>query len=606
MDHQIRSRFRRIMSAFGPPWAFWTLVAVAGGCAVFLLSQHILPCDDAYITFRHVKNLSDHGRMAWNLQGDPVLGSTTPGFILALTAFRGIFQIDEIDQAALYLNSGLQFFVVVLTYLIAIDLLRRPIPALLVAFLVGINGVNVYVYSEGFESAMLVVILLAGLYFVRLGWDSFAAGLASFAPLVRPEGILLTPLVWGYLIFKGRPRTKPFLFYLPIPLLWIVASIAYYGSPIPHPIHAKKKFPSIYAPYTGEDVSLIRRFPGVLSYAADVWRSPAGALLYAGAADPDPETTIQACRWWLMFLGLPLGLVAIALRPSGGAVSWAYPLMFLLFYGWIGYTRPWYFPSFVTFSILTLFCAWIRGLDLVRTALNRRPSARWATAGLHNLFPLLLFLVFLSANNYSVNRGQYDHEHRGRVFPPHPWGTMWDLWEVQRFHHYRSAAEYLNTHAVQPASVLVSEVGFLGYFYVGDVFDSVGLCTPEALQFYPPPEWDIRDPQGKLYTAANNFVPTNMVLTLKPTYVVNARLYIRNLLRPGSSFLSEYEEVTRLGRVWGEPVVIYRRRDLQASQKADQMFDTLSFPFGIESAPDRFRKEFMSAFVGMSVVRVDQ
>jgi hypothetical protein len=97
-----------------------------------------------------------------------------------------------------------------------------------------------------------------------------------------------------------------------------------------------------------------------------------------------------------------------------------------------------------------------------------------------------------------------------------------------------------------------------------------------------------------------------MVRVLKPTYVVNARLYIRNLLRPGSPFLSEYEEVARLGRVWGEPVVIYRRRDLQASQGANQIFDPLPFPLGIEIAPDRVRKEFMSPFVGMSVVRVDQ
>jgi hypothetical protein len=55
---------------------------VAAGA--FLLAQGLQPCDDAYITFRHARNLVRHLRPVWNLEGPPVLGSTSPAFVFLL------------------------------------------------------------------------------------------------------------------------------------------------------------------------------------------------------------------------------------------------------------------------------------------------------------------------------------------------------------------------------------------------------------------------------------------------------------------------------------------------------------------------------------------
>ena len=60
-------------------------VALFGVLVTYLvvLIRYAWLCDDAYITFRHAKNLVEAGRPAWNLTGDPVLGSTSP--VLAAT-----------------------------------------------------------------------------------------------------------------------------------------------------------------------------------------------------------------------------------------------------------------------------------------------------------------------------------------------------------------------------------------------------------------------------------------------------------------------------------------------------------------------------------------
>jgi hypothetical protein len=105
---------------------------------------------------------------------------------------------------------------------------------------------------------------------------------------------------------------------------------------------------------------------------------------------------------------------------------------------------------------------------------------------------------------------------------------------------------------------LISEVGFFGFFYHGNVIDGVGLCSPEALAYYPPPPSDVWNPDGSRTTESNNLVPTRMVFTLRPHYVVNAERYIRNLLQPGSPFVELYQRIGTSGVAWGSPVAIFQ------------------------------------------------
>jgi hypothetical protein len=567
MRDRIRPAVQSVTAAFGSKLLLGLVVAIALACALLLASQKLQPSDDAYITFRHVRNLLEHGRPAWNLSGNPVLGTTSPAFGLALALFCKATCVEQVHHAALLFNAFLHFLIVVVAYLVAKDLIGRAFPAIFMALLAGLNSPSLYIFSQGFESALLVVTLLAALYSLRRGHDRISLVLTSLAPLVRPEGVLLWPIVWGYVLAKKRFKKGHLLTFLVIPAVWLAVSIPYYGSPIPHAVLAKKKFPLIYQPYAGPEVNLLERLPGVFAGTARLWDEPAGPLLLDGTSTYQTDSAINRCRKWIILAGLPLGLLALPKRKDARLLYWVYPFAFLLLYGWLGHTKPWYFPSFILFSLLLLFGGWVCGVDWICHTLGQRKAIRAPRPVLLHALSCMLCAVFLTANSYTVNRGQFRFREKSAVFPSNPWNQMWDLWEKQRFYAYREAAEYLNEITGESGVAMISEVGVFGYFYAGDVIDTVGLCSPEALPFYPPPPWDIRDSSGNDYTKANNFTPTQMVMTLKPDFVVNSRFYVANLLRPDSPFLEAYDEIARLRRVWGEPILVFGRKSIPANER---------------------------------------
>ena len=86
----------------------------------------------------------------------------------------------------------------------------------------------------------------------------------------------------------------------------------------------------------------------------------------------------------------------------------------MLFYAWIGERQAWYFPSFLTFSIILLFYACAVTMDHVGKALGRfvnKPGLRVALPGISSA---LLLLLFMTANNYEWNFGEYPN--RGGFF----------------------------------------------------------------------------------------------------------------------------------------------------------------------------------------------
>jgi hypothetical protein len=529
-------------------------VGLGTAAGAFLLFQGLQPCDDAYITFRHARNLARHLRPAWNLEGPPVLGSTSPLFVFLLGGLGFVFRVDRVDELAFAVNAVLLAAVTVLGYLVARDLTGRAVPALLAAALVGFNSVNVYILSEGFEAGLLLAVLLAGLYLARTGRDGAAVLLASAAPLIRPEGLLLTPLVWGPILLLRRFRPRLLVLYTALPLAWLVFSTYYYGSPVPHSIRARSAMPSVFRPYDGGRVDLRHRLRAIVPETVDFARHEAGAYLLAGSHTLEEKGAGGVHPAFLTLLGLPALLLAVVRRPDARIVYLLYAPLFLVLYAWIGHREAWYFPSFVTFGVLTLFYGGVVTLDHAGAWLKQ------ATGRLPPALPVLawaaVFALLLTANNYALGRGQ---PFKAAVFARDPRGETLERAERERFNGYRRVAGVLNRRRDPPESALTSEVGIFGFFYRGEVIDTVGLCTPEALAFYPPPASDIWDDQGRPLTDADNLTPTRMVLELKPTYVVNGLGFIRNLLRPASPFPREYELVGSYGTVWGDPLLVFER-----------------------------------------------
>jgi hypothetical protein len=544
-----------IEGAFGSRRWAGAALGLAGLAAGFLLWQGLQPCDDAYITFRHARNLAAHLRPAWNLAGEPVMGSTAPAFVLLLGLPGLLAGGAHIESVALGVNAVLHGIVVLLAYLVTFDLLRRSFPALLAAILVAASSVNVFVFSLGFENAMLTATLLGSLWAARRGRPGVALMLASLAPLIRPEGLLVTPLVWAHVFLARRFRPAHVACFLLVPLLWLGLSCAYYGSPVPQPIVAKKKFPALYRPYRNAEVSLLERVPGLPAHIASLWSGEAERLLATGSETPGRLGLRGRLVLWLAIAGWLVLLGHLVRRRDGRLIYLLYGPLFLVLYAWIGRTEVWYWPSFVTLATLALFA----GLAHSLLALAERTRlSRWR---LGEAALLAAFVALLASNHYRLNRGPDTDSHKAALYAADPRGRAWRGYERERFESYQEAAGYLNRRSPAPGPALASEVGVFGYFYAGPVIDAVGICSPEALAFYPPPSWDIFDAKGRYRTWANNFVPTAMVTTLEPHYVVNSLVYIANLLRKGSPVPRCYRPARRLGRAWGQPVYILERAD---------------------------------------------
>lgn len=545
---------------FGSARVFLMVLIVAVASGGFLISQRPQPCDDAYITFRHVRNLIEHGRPSWNLHGAPVLGSTTPGYMFALAGPAFFFGSANLDWIALGINGAFQVLIVVFAFLILLDFGCGVFAALMGSTLVGVNSVNLMIFAQGFENAMFTAVMLAGLYLARVGACRLAILLASLAPLIRPEGVLVSGLVWSVLLFQRRCRLTLVPLFLLLPLLWMVFATIYYGSPIPQSLLAMKCFPAIYYPYQYCSVDVLERLPGLLSHVLHLWQDPAGPLLVHGMwKDPSPGL-LSGVRYAFVIAG---GLLAVgyALRKRANRLVYVlFPPFFLILFALLAYTKPWYYPSFVTTSLIAVCAGWFRAIEwFFPVFASHHPTFRLSHFQPASI--LAVALMLLSADRYGINEGQYDYAAKGVLFARHPFGKLWELWEDQRYYQYRSAAELLNARSDRDATALITEVGVFGFFYIGEVLDTVGLCSPEALEFYPPPPTDVWRADGQLYSKAETFAPTAIIVELRPDYVVNSRAYLAHLFRDDSQFLREYVEIAALGKVWGEPLLIYERRD---------------------------------------------
>ncbi len=208
--------------------------------------------DDAYIFFRYVENLVQHGELVFNL-GERVEGFTSPLWVLLLS-FTTWLGISPIYGAGLW---GTMFLLVLLwhTYLDAEACgLKFPFTwltpwALALSF-------HLMVWSvSGMETILFVLLLWLGLSQYRKDRVtnkvvSIQVGLwMALAALTRPEGGLPILLLWGHQLWLMYKKRAPFgsgkslsrMAFPPIVagLLLLAARWFYYGDILPNTFYAK-------------------------------------------------------------------------------------------------------------------------------------------------------------------------------------------------------------------------------------------------------------------------------------------------------------------------------------------------------------------------------
>jgi len=561
------------MNRFGLSRDLPFLLSIACGLAgaILLLLMGATPNDDAYITFRHSRNLIEHFHFAWNLTGAPEMGSTTPAFAILLAFFGFLFGADTLPQIALYLNALFLLLSGPLFYVTALELTKNRFASVVIALLLCVNSYDIRIHSQGFESALFVLLLFAGFYCVL--HERFLIGglIAGILPLVRPEGIWLSVPFFVMLFVKvRRDGIKKSDWPVPVvygifPFLWLLFAVFYYGQLLPQSVIAKRDLFYISPPLPIGDTFLSRISTSLL-FLKGIWSillKP--VLLYNGEAG------------LLMLPDLPY-------RPGNGFLSggnsmlfaifffylffifrfrrekrlelifyFSYPVFYLFFMMYSLQVNFWYLPVWnvsVLFLLLAGFYSVFEFLyRLIEPKLPADPIWKRSASFLPVAVFCVIGLLFLFKNVFILNdRSRPWDEERGAVYVP----AFKDGDEFERRAGYRDAAKVFET--LPPGVVMANEIGVFGFYHDGPIIDLFGLPTREPIEIYRKRK-EAGDPDPVNYGA--------VIEQMAPDYLMGGYVVPMMKRKQESAWLTAHYEhlwTHPEHNIFGEPLMIWKRK----------------------------------------------
>ncbi len=511
----------------------WLLIAVA----IFMLAlfARLLPgprtIDDAYITFRYVRNILAGVGFVYN-PGEHVLGTTTPLYTFLLAAVGSLFGGDQANfpQIAYVINA----FADAITCLLLLQLGRRlgsPAAGVGAALVWAIAPYSVTFAIGGLETSVYVLLLMgmvtAYLYHAHI----LAALLAALSVLTRPDAlILIGPLVLDRLWqvrtdLKNKPNagftadnrekittTESFIieiltFFLPL-VAWIIFSIAYFGSPLPHSIIAK---------------SLAYRLPPDAAFIR----------LLQHYATPFLGQLSFGIPWIGIGMVLYLFLFVLGARGALKYEPHAWPLVAYpwLYFATFAIANPLIFRWYLTPPLPILQLVILIGLDiLLRDLLSKlrtqqteenfsypRRIAPWVAIAFVIFVP-----SFLSLRGWRL---QPDHG-LDRPAPDMAWYKLELLYQEAA----GLLADEISQHPMQTV-LAAGDVGALGYYTEARILDTVGLNSPQSTRYYP------ANPE---YYVINYAIPPRLITENQPDFIVILEVYGRAGLLKDPLFQAEY------------------------------------------------------------------
>ncbi|MFH1198317.1 MAG: hypothetical protein V1720_21625 [bacterium] len=224
--------------------------------------------DDAYTTFRYIKNFIEGNGLVFNTC-EYVEGYTNFLWIVILTPFYSAN--ISIDLAAQILSISFGVLSLIITFIFTGNLLNKivrsqfifsKLSSLITVYLLMMSGGFSYWGASGMETTLFVFLITTGIYFYVKKYNAEKINypfVISFvlAALTRPEGILIFALIITHKIFynlcshtsiplkdkfKGLLSRKNILeitlFLVPI-IIHTAFRLIYYGYPFPNTYYAK-------------------------------------------------------------------------------------------------------------------------------------------------------------------------------------------------------------------------------------------------------------------------------------------------------------------------------------------------------------------------------
>lgn len=485
--------------------------------------------DDAFITFRYSRNIVEGNGFVYNL-GEKVLGTTTPFYTLFMAGISIVTGSDNYPQFALVTNALADGLSTILLALIGYRLTRAPVIAAAIGLLWAINPMSVAFSLGGMETSISILWLIAAHYCYLTHRDRWMAACIGVGILTRIDALVWAgPLMLHHLItYWQAHRPRKLIARLPwdvwaivaaILIPWYLFSWSYFGVILSQSISAKRVV------YHLDDLQALIR-------------------LIQHLATPFMDDDL---------LGVPGIAVGIVLYPALAAVGTLFAvrrqprLLPFLLYPWI-YTIVFSVmnPLIFRWYLAPILPAYIVAIILGVWALVDASAGPRRTL-IRNGIPLAAaaWFAILALNAWTL------HPDHG---PDRPAPQMaWHQIEL----YYQRMGEMLRKDYGSTAETVVAagDIGALGYYSKATILDTVGLISPEVMDYYPYPD-------DLVASDANYAVPPAVIYDFRPDYIVIMEVHIRNGLLKQERFADEYQLIALIPTdFYGTGMHAYQRRD---------------------------------------------
>ncbi len=377
--------------------------------------------DDAFVYLQVARQIAEHGVWAFN-PPQAMNPCTGPLYVVLIL---GVLMMGASGETALLVGFGAGLWVVML---LSERLVRhQPLWMRCAALLLPLT-IGALLQSVGLESVWFLAVLL-GVALLTHSHREGALGLSlAAAALLRPEGVLLAPIVFGFRSAAGlRTAWRGGAVFVALLLLWGLFSWSQFGEVVPHTVRVK-------------------HLQGMMGW----WVQQGGYLSYFVSLSGFPLLTFG-----LAGLGIARMRTWRVRRDRGVSVVLLFALLQVLAFALLkapfGYF--WYnIPGYFALGIAGLFgLEWIRRRFLDQVLFGA--AARVVAAAL-----LVGVVVVASAD------------------------PVWRLPRTFRLGaEYRAVGEWIAQQTPRGATVAVAEIGYLGFYAARQIIDMHGLLHPESL-----------------------------------------------------------------------------------------------------------------------------
>lgn len=483
---------------------------LGGAVLWFLIESFPRPpqTDDAYIAYRYARNLLDGQGLVYNV-GRRVEGYTSFSWVLLVAAGMKAGLSAVVTSFALGVASSVGLLSVSYGYASHLVGERHPLWAALAPLLVVATASFAVWSTSGLETPLYAALVVGALWAQASARPGAAAALSALATLTRPEGVLVAAVVLGAEVLpKGADRRRGLVLAGAYALFLAALTgfrLAYFGAPLPNTFYAK-----VGGVPWGWALTYVAAF---LLQAALPLLLPS-ALAVRGSKDARTAAAYVALltmyvlavggdvfHYSRFFLPAVPVLVALALRgaslPGDGFVQRLARGAIPVALTWCALGAPGGFVAMAANAVLARVtlggAARLAATAVVALAagLGGRAAIPKPPVDLERHLPSFTSLVVFDRwHAVAVQRGTYQYLER---LVQNITGAM-----MQR--------------VPQPTRVAAEGIGFLGWYFRGDVVDLLGLVDPVIAR-------STARRQKRYGVPGHQRSNSDYVLTLSPDYI---------------------------------------------------------------------------------------